>query len=484
MKKTTLIITEKKNISKQIAKALAPAGTFGERGHSEAEHCDIISLRTNYEKTKIKQSNGRNIGCKILNKGLKEKDYFYFCGENCKSCEFIAQHLDKLGTHSARSVRKKFKYINENLTSDFRSIILDLISESGGNANLSYFYKEIEEGEYPQKEKIDKSKNPLENVILQACQTLIHEKKIKQNKNGFELTQDGKRYKKYSLKDFAITEDIIYYMFDRDNSQIIIADTYGTPYGFNRKFPGNEDLEQAVTSAKDWADFQRLLRYMPNKQAYDPKDLKSHMARTMLFNSIISKRKAPDGADIYLEKIIAATDFDIAGSYIFNSIIEAANKNVEDKKNSKKSKGLHTIEPDLLYRMPLKSLESENIIAEFNNLQNFDWNNAYAGKARSVFDFIYGSTITGKLNKEARKLQNAKRKKKHELRFSVGRTLFLGLKKVIEEEQQMKYAKDHQYIYLAFKGKLDKEQIEKQLQAGNFASFQANLKKSYISLPR
>jgi len=279
-------------------------------------------------------------------------------------------------------------------------------------------------------------------------------------------------------------EDIIYYVFDRNGEKIIIVDSYGTPYGFG--FNKHKSINDAIIDSKSWNDFNSLLSYRPNRESRNHHDLKSHYARTRLLNSILVRRLSPDGEPINLKKVIAATDFDIAGSYIFQSILEAANDFAERN-------GKHMITDDMIYRIPLKDLSDKQIVGEFENPFGFDWNNAYAGKARSVFDFIYGIALTNGINKKVRELEkekNLKRKRcglnptRNDVRLSVGRTQYLGLKKLIEDEMDIKNSSNKNSLYFIFKGYQDKEGIEAALREQDFIALHGEFKRASTSSSR
>lgn len=374
MSKTTVILTEKKNVSKMIAKALAPE-TFDDRDNCSCEHNDIISLK----------QEDKGVRCYA-----DKKRFHYFCNDtgNCDACEFSGQHTDDRGMKSSGSIRKKLGYENKG-----------------------------------------------------------------RRKNGWKE---------------IIFEDISYYLINKGGEQILIIDTQGTPYSFDfPKGPG-KNLEALILNSKNWKDLEQKMNYNPEWN-FSSKQKSSHFARATLFDCIFIKQKLPtNGKEIKIDKIIAATDYDVAGSYIVESVITSA-----------KEKGAK-IDINKIFRMKLPDSNPETILEEYKNLKPFDWGNAYAGKLRSLFDFLYGVSLTNSLNHFKSKKYGIE--DGHKLRFSIGRNIFLGLGDIIKQENKSINEKPKKYVYMIFERLLDKRGVEKALSENNYSTINVEQKKSYVSL--
>lgn len=372
MDKTTVILTEKKNVSKMIAKALAPE-TFDDRDNCSCEHKDIISIKEKNQK----------VPC-YANK----KRFHYFCkaGMNCDACKFSGQHTDDQGMKSSGSIRKKLQHQNKGRRKERR--------------------REI------------------------------------------------------------IFEDISYYLIQKKGEQILIIDTHGTPYSLDFPHGKGKNLEALILKSKNWKDLEQKINHSP-EWSYHSKS--SHRARSTLFDCIFVKQKLPtNGKEIKIDKIIAATDYDVAGSYIVESVIASA------KENGAK------IDIDKIFRMKLQDSNPETVLEEYRDLKPFDWGNAYAGKLRSLFDFLYGVTLTNSLNHFKSKKYDVEDGDK--VWFSVGRTKFLGLGDIIRKENSLVAEKSKKYVYLIFEGLLDKRGVETALVENNYSTINVEQKKSRVSL--
>ena len=289
MKEASVIITEKSKVSRMIARALAPE-TFDEREYCSLEHRDIVSLRTKQDRKRIIAL--EDIGCAVLlpdyndprNRRFKESSFNYICTYDCLKCGFIVQHLDAMGMKHARSTIKRLSFLREQA------------KRNGG-----------------------------------------------QNDRPFE--------------------SLSYYLIERDEEFIIIMDTEGTPYHFRAngiKLPNASfaTLEDMVVSSASWDDLERNLDHIQEarvtfgrsdetKESYpnrEEKDLyiepKSHKARQFLLNTVLAKRFLPsvENTRIALRRVIAATDYDIAGSSIFYSVILNANHYLRNNLHKKSDK--------------------------------------------------------------------------------------------------------------------------------------------------
>ena len=272
----------------------------------------------------------------------------------------------------------------------------------------------------------------------------------------------------------VVFEEISYYTIGGQSEDFFVCDTSGSPYSFD--FEGRSLLGLVLTS-RNWKDLETKIWQVGSSdlRSFPPK---TNIARNRFFNQLLSFNKMPDGQPIELNKIIAATDMDIAGAYIFLSVIEGAIK-IAEKFNPKKR-----ISTESIYRMNLTSLDPSDILNELKNLRGFNWGSAYAGKCRQTLDFIYGSSITGHLNhKKNIHLSSSGIKKESSagrLRFSVGRNNFLGLRALIELDSDLENQHVEKENYLIFRGQADKDEIQTQLKKDSFFSVSIEKRKVKI----
>jgi len=385
MVKASIIITEKKSVSKAIAKALFPS-SFDERDNCKEEHSDIISLRNPKDSEYIQ--NPKDILC--FAEPYKNKEFFYFCSNDCvKGCQFTANHIDSMGMDHAAGTRRKLRYQNKS-------------------------------------------------------------------------QKQGK----------IIFEEVTYYVFNRNGEKVVITDTQGNPFSYLIENIGErQTLETALLRAKDWDDLEKALRLKPSIEFSENR---AYKARERMFNNLLVKRRLPDGTPIELSKVIAATDFDIAGSYIFYLVIENANQFV--RFNQRNGSYWKEIPAELLSRMKFQSMKPEEVLHAFENPIPFDFENARAGEIRALFDFLYGTTLTSKMKTAAYAQQAG-------FRASIGRNRFIGLRALIEESANIE-KEEESYIYLVFNGLKDKDGIREDLESGNYTPLRINQKRARITASR
>ncbi|MFH1506721.1 MAG: hypothetical protein ABIE94_07110 [archaeon] len=480
--KTTLVITEKRSVSQAIVRVLAP-DSYDDHGNCSVQHCDIISIRT--EKRRAQIDDESEIDCRVRMKALKRKNYFYFCQADCMGCEFEASYLDADDSKDAGRIRKKVRNVNESLLKNLRRPILEVLVSLGREGTIGDVCAALEDGAFSQLDHIDESTETLEDAVESVCARIIYE--LSKSRKSYNLTEDHGVYTlRGSLPEKRIpivAEDINYFVFERNGELVIVVDTYGNPLRLKLKERWWEGAKQ-ILGCKSWKDMEAKLYREPAIQDRDLKYLKSHKVRSFLLNSILSKRRLPcdynglkAGAHLDLERVIAATDFDIAGSAIFLSVIDAANSFTQRRAGKSLA---FTVEPDMLWRMHLQSMDPERVAEEFDNPAPFDWQNAKAGEARDIFDFLYGSTITDQL----KECKPKDLKIPNNVRFSVGRTQFLGLKKVIGREQEIASAEPQEYMYVVVPGRVGLEEIKEALAKGEFSALHVREKLSSVSLPR
>lgn len=267
----------------------------------------------------------------------------------------------------------------------------------------------------------------------------------------------------------VISEEINYYVVDWQGENYFICDTSGSPYSFNFK---GRDLLKLVSDSRGWRELEQNI-WQVGSANLRGSNSRIYVARNRFFNQLLAFNRLPDGQPIEIKKIIAATDIDIAGAYIFLSVIEGANKIAErfSLRNIITSKDI--------YRMNLTSLDLLDVINELENLKCFDWGSAYAGKCRQVLDYIYGSSITGHLNHKKNIQLSFNSGKRESLlgrfKFSIGRIVFLGLRALVELDLDLKNQFTAKETYLIFRGQADKNEILTQLKENSF--FRAKIKK-------
>lgn len=269
--------------------------------------------------------------------------------------------------------------------------------------------------------------------------------------------------------DKTIFENIGYYVFDKGDETIIVADTSGNPLSLRINTRGKRSLEQLFRETSDWKDIEKRSRYTARVDWFSRK---SSEVRARLFNHILAKRQLPDGTPIDLDRVIAATDYDVAGSHIFQSIINNANGFVKWKNSL--GKNMKDISPDMIYRMKLQSMDPQDIIKEFEAPLEFDYQNAAAGEIRSMMDMAIGGSLTSELNYNIRTGNRGSK-----CRVSVGRNRFLGLEELIKEEQGI--GEESERAYLIFEGNQDLESIEDSLARKDFLGLQIKSTKKRVS---
>ena len=288
-------------------------------------------------------------------------------------------------------------------------------------------------------------------------------------------------------EDKIIFEDIRYFHVPvGDDRDVIIFDTNGTPYSFKlmrergERYYREVHLEESIVNARGWGDIERRLRYKAGISPDPPGPPKSHKARAQLFNFLLGRELSPaDGTPIEIDRIIAATDFDVAGTYIAYSVLSAVDEYIESQL---KEKGIRSagIDLDKLCRMKLPDTSRDSILDEFENPERFDWGNAYAGKIRQVFDYLYGETISRGLDYR-REYFGIRKRSKGEREFSVGRNRFLSLSELIKKEEELETEEPRDYVYLLVEGLVDLKGMEDALNDGSYSAIQIKQRKCNVT---
>ncbi|MFP4400348.1 MAG: hypothetical protein ACLFPQ_00550 [Candidatus Woesearchaeota archaeon] len=338
--------------------------------------------------------------CYVAKNNLKENNYHYFCQRDCRNCTFEAVHVDGKNQKKASNVKKNLETLIETQEKEH--------SEKPTNAKLS-----------------------------------INKLRSKKEINY---------------------EDISYYVIEKEDTRYIIADTSGNCYSL--KNINKTHMRRTIFESKNFEELEKKLILNPSYENISGKRKRSYFARSFFLNSILANEKLPcdtntakKGSRISIDEIIGATDFDIAGSNIFNSVIEAANNHRKNRNQDVMSSRIRRINPDDLSEEPLRQM--------IESPREMDWENVYSGMIKEYFDFIYGITLTNQFNYFKRKINPESK-----LRFSIGRTMFLGLKEVLKEEKRILGEQKQNYTYLIFDGLLDLDLIKDKLAQGDYISFQ------------
>ncbi|CCQ54583.1 MAG: hypothetical protein MK111_20240 [Crocosphaera sp.] len=282
-----------------------------------------------------------------------------------------------------------------------------------------------------------------------------------------------------------IIEEISYYIIPYENKIFIIGDTQGNPFTYS--LPKNQglfhkNLLNLIDINEDWlslsknlslkASFKKNKRTSPNDPKLYSDESESYVARTLWFEYVLAWKKLPckykqytKGTCFNIEKVIASTDEDIAGSYIFLSVIDLANQVSSRNK-------LSQIPPKKIKRLDMMSLEAKELRKSLSNLREFDWDMAFAGKNRADFDFIFGTTMTTWFKSLWR--DNIKKNKSEYIPISIGRNRCLGLKELInleiEAENRVINREIKDYLYVVFPGLIGWSEIVEYMRQGNYLS--------------
>lgn len=221
--------------------------------------------------------------------------------------------------------------------------------------------------------------------------------------------------KKYS------EDGVPYYEVERDGKKIVVASAVGHLFGLTYK-----------SGQKGWPIFE--LEWQP---AYEKKSA----AFTKKYYEVLKKicRRA--------KEIIIATDFDIEGEVIGWNVLRFICKQQDAK------------------RMKFSTLTAPELEKSFENpLPHIAWENAYAGEARHIVDWLYGINLS-------RALMSAIKTSGSFRILSIGRVQGPALKIIVEREREIAAFKSKPYwqVFALAKGYLfkhpedifDKKELDK-----------------------
>lgn len=456
--KATIVITEKRSVSESIVRALAPTDSFDLRGGCNVRHCDVLSIAWR------KKTDRYSPDEETVRQKENSDDYSFYQDINEGGFYRVSiEHQDKMGSVSERRILKEQRTIQAYYENELKLPILQVINDQPG-INRSQIENKLITGDFPQMDKIDTTKESLKGIIKDLIRKLDrgNDPKIIKKDHGFFLLKSGEEMLEVGLSR-PVCEELYYFIFKQEDHLYIFLDTNGNPLKMFR--PKNNDRK-----TYSLRQIERRLFHLPGFQQYGLVDRRSYVARMRLFERVLVDQRMPCDAEGIKEnskleicKVIAATDEDIAGAAIFLSIIGFVNR----------SKTF--IDDDKIFRVHLPTMDSEGVKIAFENLRAFDWHNAYAGRLREVFDFIYGTELKFYLNPKG--VYNGGK------RLTTGRTLFLALKKIIETEAQYLTQPPKRYIYLAFNNILGLESIKQALQSRKFTAVQLLIRDKFVSLP-
>ncbi|MEM4259338.1 MAG: DNA topoisomerase I [Candidatus Pacearchaeota archaeon] len=190
-------------------------------------------------------------------------------------------------------------------------------------------------------------------------------------------------------------DGVPYYEVEHNNEKIIVASAVGHLFGLTYK-----------SGQKGWPIFE--LEWKP---AYEKKTA----AFTKRYYEVLQKicRKA--------KEIIIATDFDIEGEVIGWNVLRFICR----KKDAK--------------RMKFSTLTAEELKKSFENpLPTIAWENAYAGEARHIIDWLYGINLS-------RALMSAMKTSGSFRILSIGRVQGPALKIIVDREREIATFKPKPY---------------------------------------
>jgi len=195
--------------------------------------------------------------------------------------------------------------------------------------------------------------------------------------------------KKYS------EDNVSYYELERNGEKIIVASAVGHLFGLTYK-PGQ----------KGWPIFET---------EWEPSYEKKSAAFTKRYYELLKKlsRKA--------KEVIIATDFDIEGEVIGWNVLRFICKRNDAK------------------RMKFSTLTAPELEKSYDNpLPTISWENAYAGEARHVVDWLYGINLS-------RALMSAIKTSGLFRILSIGRVQGPALKIIVDKEREIEKFKSEPY---------------------------------------
>ncbi len=182
-----------------------------------------------------------------------------------------------------------------------------------------------------------------------------------------------------------LQENIIYYAVPYNGALYLICDTNGVLISENIPFQFRKKLLEKNTT---WERASSLIKLGPESPAGKQRAKESTLFRTAWFDSVITERKLPckyknyqPGKELQLQGVICATDYDIAGQFIFQCVIDYCNQKLPEA---------NRVQDNQLLSLDLSNSDTDSIRKAIENPTAYDKTRALAGKLRSNVDTLYG----------------------------------------------------------------------------------------------
>lgn len=310
--------------------------------------------------------------------------------------------------------------------------------------------------------------NRLENFSIQIQQ--------QDSANGPVLRRRKSATLEEALEERRINlqENIIYYAIPYNGVLYLICDTNGVMISENIPFQFRKRLIEKNTT---WNQVSSLIELCPESPAGKIRAKESTLFRTAWFDTVLTERKLPckykhhqPGKKLQIEGVICATDYDIAGQFIFQCVIDYCNKRLPEKSQ---------INDNQLLSLDLSHSDTRSIRKAVANPISYNKTRALAGKLRSSVDTLYG--LTGQLFFKAQQFHptyanwftehfsKGKRTRKPYNLFSFGRVQSLALHVLIERYIDLIDRTGPSFsLYELYPGKLSAEKLIQEKNKGNF----------------
>jgi len=197
-----------------------------------------------------------------------------------------------------------------------------------------------------------------------------------------------------------------------------------TPYKKIRYFKGDDlAVISAVGHVYNLAETKKSYQYPVFDIEWKPAYLANKSAAYTKDYVELAQKLAPKA-----KEVIVATDYDTEGSLIGYNLAR------------------FTMPGKPLYRMKFSSITLPELKKAWENLQEFDYNNAFAGEARHTIDWFYGINLS-------RALMSALKKAGMFKILSIGRVQGPTLDLVVKREHEIRDFKPEIYYVVKAKGK-------------------------------
>ncbi|WP_296068171.1 hypothetical protein [uncultured Agrobacterium sp.] len=253
-----------------------------------------------------------------------------------------------------------------------------------------------------------------------------------------------------------------------DNKIIIILDTNGNPLTLRGQ------RNAIVNGILNGAPAQEILRSLRHALGADSSRRSAPYMRMKLFSDILVHQRLPfrfnefaAGTPITLDAIVGATDTDVAGQYIFYSVVEYANQ-------LRARLGYGNLDDNLIRRLDSDVPPRESVRKAMSEIGSFPLGSALGGKTRDVFDRLFDYVLNGEFRRQSR----------GKSRFTLGRVRWLGLAALVEECLVQDRSKPIEYFYLFFDKNCGRTEIERRLTEKKYAAAHCTINYSRITVSR